>query len=483
MDVRQESARVRGEVEPMAAKSRTRDGLFRRGGMWYCRKDPITGRQVSTGCRDLAAAKRWRSERERIANSPADIAASTQRFSEWVTVMLASKRHQGGEKRADYYAKTLGPWARIVGVDILMADVTPALVDRYVAERRSEHVKDHTISKEFTAVVQVLKAAKRGGAYPGDIAALRPLDLHQSYVPRERALSPVELRALIRALPAERAAFVIVAAMLGLRRGEVFALLPEDIDLQAGTVFVRGTKTEESEATLPILKAFRPYVEMLIPYLPVAPWASARRDLQTACRRAGIERCTPNDLRRTYCTALVAAGVSLDTARRLMRHASTAMVQRVYGRPTPDALASLVEETGLMGPEPVEGLGPTLWELAEERHQGHIDRVAGTKKRALKPVLDAAVTRQSGSVSRRPKGIEPKTSAPDTIRTCDLSLRKPRAELAFLGNAEHPAHCSVPKSPEESRATVTDAAVTRHRPQAWSLAYAYRDALSRGAAA
>ena len=63
------------------------------------------------------------------------------------------------------------------------------------------------------------------------------------------------------------------------------------------------------------------------------------------------------------------------------------------------------------------------------------------------------------------------------------ALRKPRAEIAFLGNAEHAAPYSALKRPEEDQTAVTDAAVTRHRPQTWALAYAYRDVLSRRAVA
>jgi prophage tail gpP-like protein len=137
----------------------------------------------------------------------------------------------------------------------------------------------------------------------------------------------------------------------------------------------------------------------------------------------------------------------------------------------------------LLGPSPVSSLGKTLDELSSERHQRHLERVAKVKKRGAGAAPDAAVTRQSGSESPRAIEIEPKTSAPDTIRTCDLSLRKPRAAIAFLGNAEQSAPWSATKSREEDQATVTDAAVTRHRPQAWALAYAYRDVLSRRAAA
>ncbi len=51
-----------------------------------------------------------------------------------------------------------------------------------------------------------------------------------------------------------------------------------------------------------------------------------------AARRAGIDHCTPNDLRRTYSTWLRAAGAHLDTIAPTMGHADTRMLQRTYAR-------------------------------------------------------------------------------------------------------------------------------------------------------
>ena len=59
-----------------------------------------------------------------------------------------------------------------------------------------------------------------------------------------------------------------------------------------------------------------------------------------ACARAGIERCSPNDLRRTCATWLRAAGVAPDLIAPVMGHADTRMVERVYGRLSPQALAT-----------------------------------------------------------------------------------------------------------------------------------------------
>jgi integrase len=40
----------------------------------------------------------------------------------------------------------------------------------------------------------------------------------------------------------------------------------------------------------------------------VQPWVNVRRDLAAACRRAGIERVTPNDLRRTFASGMKQGG-------------------------------------------------------------------------------------------------------------------------------------------------------------------------------
>jgi hypothetical protein len=62
------------------------------------------------------------------------------------------------------------------------------------------------------------------------------------------------------------------------------------------------------------------------------PWQNVRRDLAQACDRAGIEPCTPNDLRRTCATWLRQAGAAPDLIAPVMGHADTRMVERVYGR-------------------------------------------------------------------------------------------------------------------------------------------------------
>ena len=73
----------------------------------------------------------------------------------------------------------------------------------------------------------------------------------------------------------------------------------------------------------------------------MAPFPAAdkvRADAGACLRRAGIPRCTPNDLRRTYSTWLRADGVPNELSAPTMFHKDTRMLDRVYARLPPDLL-------------------------------------------------------------------------------------------------------------------------------------------------
>ncbi len=59
-----------------------------------------------------------------------------------------------------------------------------------------------------------------------------------------RVLSPEEVGKLLDACPSLRwRAFIALAVTTGMRRGELLALRWEDVDLEAGTVWVRNTES------------------------------------------------------------------------------------------------------------------------------------------------------------------------------------------------------------------------------------------------
>jgi hypothetical protein len=65
-------------------------------------------------------------------------------------------------------------------------------------------------------------------------------------------------------------------------------------------------------------------------------WLNMNRDLAEASRRAKLPFVvTPNDLRRTFASWLIEAGVTREEVAKMLGHRGTAMVFRVYGRADP----------------------------------------------------------------------------------------------------------------------------------------------------
>ena len=170
-----------------------------------------------------------------------------------------------------------------------------------------------------------------------------------------------ELLALLRATarPHHRAMFAVGAGM-GLRPSELIRVRWEDIDWEARTLAVRGSKTADASAVVPLtpvafeearawwMRCGQPAAGVAFPArkdgtpYPDDPRRPSpyRRALATAARNAGIERSvSPYLLRHSFATIAWSVGIEKDVARRIMRHTDDTMLDRVYARPRPRELA------------------------------------------------------------------------------------------------------------------------------------------------
>lgn len=328
-----------------------RDGFYKRGRIWWVSTDPITGRERSTGCTDLIAAKGWKAERERRKHDPAYARSTTATFGEWARKLTEMKAQKLKPISVQKYGQIFGHWVRLLPESTVLAGIGPGTFDEFISLRRSDKVTDYTIGKELTAMVSLLRFAKRSGCYPGDLEALRPIDFEGKHKKGTRALTPEEFLLLVPQLTAGQLAFVCVCIALGCRRSEAFRV--DAITEDASSVHIAGTKTEESDRVVPVLSTFRRLLAPARPHLPLPKavnW-NLNRDLWEACDAAGIARCNCNDLRRTHASWLKEAGVDSDTVRRLLGHTTTELVDTVYGRPRPEKLAELAERAIAQNPQ------------------------------------------------------------------------------------------------------------------------------------
>lgn len=331
-----------------------RDGFHKRGGIWHT-TDPVTGKRATTGFRELKAAKAWKAHREIIAANPTNAAAETTTLADGCAAIIDYKSQDKSAATLLIYRQKLGHFIRIWGAELPLARIGPELGDSYTAQRRSEGVTDHTIVKEFSALGQMLKLAKRRRCYHGDISLLKPGNVIPRYTPRSRALTVAEFNALIGVCNERLYALVVRIVCLACRLSEARRFVPEDLDQTKWTVQIRGTKTKKSAVAIPVLKPFR---SLLLSTLEAGPLAGYKnnvcRDIANACAKAGIARCTPNDLRRTHATLLVEQGVDTDTVRRMLRHTTSKMVEQIYAQPTAQAVGALADrrlDDLCLGPE------------------------------------------------------------------------------------------------------------------------------------
>jgi integrase len=169
--------------------------------------------------------------------------------------------------------------------------------------------------------------------------------------PPRRPLVREEVSALLGATASSPQTYTFIATLLatGLRVSEACSLRPDDIDSRSGLIHVRhgkGAKPRSVKLGAKHLRLLRRYWVVEKPPGPwlfaaqrvVAPgrvdprqrWAShpvspdtMRTRLHEAAQRAGLQRrVTPHDLRRTYATWLLEAGVDLRAVQVLLGHGS-----------------------------------------------------------------------------------------------------------------------------------------------------------------
>lgn len=224
-----------------------------------------------------------------------------------------------------------------------------------VRSKLAESYAPSTANKMLSALRGVLTEAWRGGLMPGD-------DFHRaadidavkgSAPPTGRELGDGEVRALFEACAADAspagardAALVAVLFGAGLRRSEATDLRVRDYDASEAKLTVRAGKGRKARVT----------------YLPrgaceaLAQWLAMRGDdngplfcavnkggrigargiadqsvrlaLMKRAREAGVSAFTPHDLRRSFVSKLLDAGVDLAAVKGLAGHADISTTAR-----------------------------------------------------------------------------------------------------------------------------------------------------------
>lgn len=335
--------------------------LCKRGATWHCTFYDTVGARVrrSTRCRDRKAAEARAREWERDAADPDHAAARDATLTDALGLFL---EHFEGEVHAKKrspetlaaYRKQAGHLVRVLETDDegtwrprAIATFTVRDTRAYIQQRRVEGACDSTIAKELIPLRVGLRLATEAGLWRGEVAKVMPVDFTPVYRPRQHWLCRSSLRKLMAELPPHRAAVVAFMVATSAEWRAVERARREDVLHDGAVVLLRGTKRPSRERKVPIESDDqRELLDHALAHadgegaMLFGPWGSVRRDLSAACTRAGIRHCSPNDLRRTFGSWMLQAGVPTIVIARMMGHVDTRMVERVYGQLRTEDLAS-----------------------------------------------------------------------------------------------------------------------------------------------
>ena len=308
--------------------------LFKRGNMWWSSfySDGIR-HQYSTGTSNRRQAETIEGKlKEEINNQRFQIVQTDpdMKFGELAARFIAS-----GSVRPHhiYHLKFLLPFFSETPV----LRVTKPLADEFRKFRQTVNtsIKDATINRDLSVLRHIL--------YWGvdeQLLAANPLarmKMARERRTRRQILSVAEEQPLLVAAQGHLFAMVIMALDTGMRRGEITSQLWEDTDFSQKILYVTRSKTPEGESReIPMTARLYDYLlenrkaKGLVINFRGRHVRIVKRTWKTALKNAGLRNIRFHDLRHTFNTRLMEAGVLQEIRMALMGHSSGSKVHSIY---------------------------------------------------------------------------------------------------------------------------------------------------------
>lgn len=346
-------------------KTRTKDGIYQRPDSpfwWACYPQPGGGSaRRSTGVPVAEDAEGLKAQAIRAGWRVQGQARQTGERATFDDLLLLYMQQVTPTKRAPerdrYSAKALFK----VFTGRALEGIKAADVRGYIAGRTAAGIAAGTINKEIGLMSAALNWARKEIEW--DI--VNPWQSRRLREPAGRArwLTQTEATALLGSAKDRRARapwlvdFIRLGLYAGLRPGEILGLTWARVDLRGMEIrFDPGDQKSGKRASVPINREARAALieraKFRATHCPGSPWVFCRQDgsgilsvkhaFAGAVTAAGLVDVHPHDLRRTFASWLVQAGVGIERVSELLRHGDVAITARVYAHLRPGDLADAV---------------------------------------------------------------------------------------------------------------------------------------------
>ena len=216
-----------------------------------------------------------------------------------------------------------------------LADITPFLIEKYKRVRKEAGRSEVTINRELAFLKNLFTMAmKWGKASENPVSQVR---FFREDNGRTRFLTEDEETRLLACCNPFLRPLVVTALHTGFRRSELLSLRWAQVDFRHRLVtvdaaYAKNGETRSISMTATLFETLRPLQADVSTAVFLThngtPYQHIAKVFEATCQRAGLADVTFHDLRHTFASRLVMAGVDLPTVQALMGHKRIDMTLR-----------------------------------------------------------------------------------------------------------------------------------------------------------
>jgi integrase len=328
-------------------------GVYKRGSMYWIRYAGIDGRIIreSSGSRVFKDAEAFHIQRKQAVKEgkqPEIKRIVNHTFNELVQQYLIWAERQRSFRSKRGFIKQL---AEAFG-NLPLRSFNSMLIEQYQTERLQRGNKPATVNRLLATLKHMFtKAVEWDMVEDETLKRVRKAKLLEENNKRLRYLSKEECQNMVDCCDKHLRPIVVTALNTGMRKGEILGLRWESVDLRHGFILLEQTKNGERRE-IPINDSMRSTFQNVIRRIDVPcvfhdpatgkPYQDVKRSFKTALKRAEIKNFHFHDLRHTFASHLVMAGVDLTTVKELLGHKTLTMTLR-YAHLAPTHKAKALE--------------------------------------------------------------------------------------------------------------------------------------------
>lgn len=229
-------------------------------------------------------------------------------------------------------------------------EITIQDIEKFKAAR-SKVVRPATVNRELATIKTLFNKGVMWGKLEESPA--KNVRFLREPAGRLRYLEREEIIRLLSNCSEHLKPIVTVALFTGMRRSEILNLRWHDIDFQRGIIYLLDTKNGAKRevyindlvkrALIKVRK--HPGSSYIFCNKDGRPYHNIRKSFWTALKKSGIINFRFHDLRHTFASQLVMAGVDINTTRELLGHKDIRMTLR-YAHLSPDHKKRAVDILG-----------------------------------------------------------------------------------------------------------------------------------------